>query len=140
MDRQPGPTEGPNPARKRCPDCGEVKPFDAFCRNKNSRDGRATYCKPCHNARNKETVQRLYGGQRHYRLRQKYGIGVQEVAALVAAQGGVCAICRARPAVQVDHHHRTNAVRGVLCDGCNGALGAFNEDEALILQPIAYLA
>jgi hypothetical protein len=140
MDRQPGPTEGPNPAQKRCPDCGEVKALDAFCRNKNTRDGRATYCKPCHNARNKETVQRLYRGHRHYRLWQKYGIGVEEVAALVAAQGGVCAICRARPAVQVDHHHGTNTVRGVLCDGCNGALSAFNEDEGLILRAIAYLA
>ena len=105
-----------------------------------SRDGRAAYCKPCHNFRNKETVQRLYGGQRHYRLQQKYGIGADEVAALVAIQGGVCAICRARAAVQVDHHHGTNAVRGVLCDGCNGALSAFNEDEALILRAIAYLA
>jgi hypothetical protein len=140
MDRLFDDGEGFKQARRRCPDCGEVKPLDAFCRNKNSRDGRATYCKPCHNARNKETVQRLYSGHRHYRLRQKYGIGVEEVAALVAVQGGVCAICRARPAVQVDHHHGTNAVRGVLCDGCNGALGAFNEDEALILRAIAYLA
>ena len=139
MERQPGATEGPNPAQKRCPDCGEVKPLDAFCRNKNRRDGRAAYCRSCHNARNKDTVQRLYGGHRHYRLRQKYGIGAHEVAALVAAQGGVCAICKVRPAIQVDHAHDTNAVRGVLCDGCNGALGAFSEDKALIRRAIEYL-
>lgn len=131
-------TDGPG--SKRCPDCGQTKPLDAFCRNKNSRDGRAVYCKPCHNARGRETVKRLYGGHRHYRLRQKYGIGAEEVAALVSAQGGLCAICRAQPATQVDHKHdATTAVRGALCDGCNGALGAFDEDEERILRAIEYL-
>jgi hypothetical protein len=140
MDRLFDAGEGFNEAQKRCPDCGEIKSLEAFCRNKRSHDGRAAYCKPCHNARNKETVQRLHGGHRHYRLRDRYGIGASEVASLIEAQGGVCAICRARPAVQVDHHHGTNAVRGVLCDGCNGALGAFDDNEALILRAIAYLA
>lgn len=51
---------------KRCPDCGETKPLEAFCRNRRTRDGRATYCKPCHNTRGKETKTRLYGGGRHY--------------------------------------------------------------------------
>ena len=131
--------EGPKSSEKRCPDCGEVKPLEAFCRNKRTRDGRAVYCKLCHNARNKETVQRLHGGHRHYRLRDRYGIGASEVAALIETQGGVCAICRRNPAVQVDHNHSTTKVRGVLCDGCNGALGAFHEDRALILRAIAYL-
>ena len=139
MEWQPGASEGPHPARKRCPDRGEIKPLDAFCRNKNSRDGRATYCRSCHNDRNKESVQRLYGGHRHYRLRDRYGIGAAEVAALVDQQGGLCAVCRCKPAIQVDHDHATGQVRGVLCDGCNGALGAFNEDEALILRATEYL-
>jgi len=128
------------PSEKRCPDCGEVKPLEAFCRNKNTRDGRACYCKLCHNARTKESVQRVHGGHRHYRLRDRYGIGASEVAALIEAQGGTCAICKTSPAVQVDHSHTTNSVRSVLCDGCNGALGAFNEDQALLLRAIEYLS
>jgi len=125
---------------KRCPCCGEIKRLEEFCRNKRSPDGRACYCKPCHNAKGRESVRRN-GGSRHYHFRGRYGIGAAEVAALIDSQGGLCAICRSKPAVQVDHDHsRGAAVRGVLCDGCNGALGAFNEDEALILQAIAYLA
>ena len=50
---------------KRCPDCGQTKLLEEFPRNKNSKDGRHAYCKPCHNARGKETYQRLYGGTRH---------------------------------------------------------------------------
>jgi hypothetical protein len=42
---------------KRCPDCGETKALDEFPRNKNSKDGRHTYCKPCHNARLPETIE-----------------------------------------------------------------------------------
>jgi hypothetical protein len=46
---------------KRCPDCGQYKPLSEFPRNRRMRDGRHAYCKPCHNARGKETKQRLYG-------------------------------------------------------------------------------
>lgn len=125
--------------RKRCPDCGETKPLEQFCRNKRSRDGHATYCKPCHNARGKDTVQRLYGGHRHYRLRDRYGIGAEEVATLIKEQGGLCAICVARPATQVDHNHRNGLVRKILCDGCNGALASFDEDAEIIARAIRYL-
>src|SRR5215472_8722554 len=78
---------------KRCPDCGETKPLEDFPRNKNAKDGRHTYCKPCHNARGKETSERLYGGTRHYHLRHRYGIGADEFDELVRLQGGLCAIC-----------------------------------------------
>lgn len=41
---------------------------------------------------------------------------------LLAAQGGVCAICRKPPTgrrLAVDHCHRTRRVRGILCYRCN---------------------
>jgi hypothetical protein len=53
---------------KRCPDCGEHKPLDEFPRNRNSKDGRHRYCKPCHSASGMESKQRLYGGSRHSHL------------------------------------------------------------------------
>lgn len=70
---------------------------------------------------------------------QKYGLGAAEVAALAAAQGGVCAVCQRKPAVQVDHDHKTGKVRGVLCDGCNGGIGAFGEDLELLERAARYL-
>src|SRR4051794_23679477 len=43
------------PGQKRCPDCGVIKPFDEFAKSRNGKDGLHSYCKPCHNARGKET-------------------------------------------------------------------------------------
>ena len=78
----------PGPASKVCRDCGIRKPLDEFPRNKNVADGRHTYCKPCHNARSRETVERLYGSTRHYHLKRRYGIGADDFDRLVAEQGG----------------------------------------------------
>lgn len=112
---------------KRYPNCKVLKPRDEFCRHRGRPDGKADYCKPCHNAKNQATIKRLYGDTRHYHFRQKYGIGLAQVEEMIARQGGLCAICRKYPAKQVDHDHRTGKVRGILCDGCNGGLGAFGE-------------
>jgi hypothetical protein len=124
---------------KRCPDCGETKPLEAFPRNKNTKDGRHTYCKPCHNARGKETYERLYGGTRHYHLRRRYGIGAAEFDELVRQQGGVCAICGREDPEHVDHDHATGDVRGILCFNCNGGLGQFHDSIEFLEAAAAYL-
>jgi len=124
---------------KICPDCEQRKSFEEFPRNRNSADGRHSYCKTCHNARGRETVQRLYGNSRHYHLVRKYGVGASEIAELIEAQRGMCAVCRERPASQVDHDHQTGRVRGVLCGGCNAGLGQLKEDPEIIRRAIAYL-
>lgn len=132
------PDARPESPKKRCPDCGEVKPLEAFCRNNRSSDGRASYCRPCHNARTRASVARN-GGSRKYHLHHRYGVGTKQVEAALAAQGGLCAICRVKPATQVDHNHASGQMRTMMCDGCNGGLGAFRESEALLLKAIAYL-
>jgi hypothetical protein len=124
---------------KRCPDCQQWKPETEFPRNKNYRDGRHPYCKPCHNARGKESKQRLYGGSRHYHLMRRYGIGADEVDTLVAAQGGMCAICGKRNPEHVDHDHATGVVRGILCFNCNGGLGQFRDSTDALRAAAVYL-
>lgn len=124
---------------KRCPDCGEVKPLEEFPRNKRTQDGRHTYCKPCHNARGRETRQRLYGGSRHYHLKRRYGIGADEVDAMVADQGGTCAICGRPGPEHVDHDHVTGRVRAILCFGCNGGLGQFGDDPERLREAARYV-
>jgi hypothetical protein len=125
---------------KRCPGCGQLKAADDFPRNRRSKDGLAFYCKPCHNARGRESKARLYGGSRHYHLTRRYGIGAKDVERLIAEQGGVCAICRRPDPEHVDHDHATGAVRGVLCFNCNGGLGQFRDSPVFLAAAIEYLA
>lgn len=122
-----------------CVDCGTVKPVADFPRNRSDSTGYATYCKPCHNTRTRETKERLYGGDREYHLRRRYGIGQQEFDELLAEQGGVCAICGGADPQHVDHDHRTGWVRGILCFNCNGGLGQFRDDQARLAGAITYL-
>ena len=123
----------------RCPDCSQDKPPEEFPRNKRTKSGRGTYCKPCHNRRGRETIKRLHGDTRHYHFKQRYGIGLAEVEATVQAQGGICPICLDRPAVHVDHDHETRTVRGILCEPCNGGLGQFRDQPSTIKAAIEYV-
>jgi hypothetical protein len=67
---------------------------------------------------------------RRARRWKKYGLGAADYRRMLAAQGGVCAICRrkAKRWLCVDHCHETQQVRGLLCDKCNTALGLFDDD------------
>ena len=85
------------PGMRRCPDCRSVLPLEDFPLFAGRKDGRGSYCKPCHNARGKETYTRLYGSTREYHLRRRYGITGADYDAMLEAQDGVCALCRERP-------------------------------------------
>jgi hypothetical protein len=115
------------------------KPLADFPRNKRMRDGRHAYCKPCHNARGRETKERLYGGNRHYHLKHRYGISATQVEEMIRDQGGVCPICGKSSPEHVDHDHETDRVRGILCFNCNGGLGQFGDDPDRLLRAQLYL-
>jgi len=83
-----------------------------------------------------------------YRLRKKYGIGLDQYNTLLEAQGNVCAICgksekgifNGSPKIMaVDHNHQTGEIRGILCSNCNGALGMIGDDIAILKKAIIYL-
>jgi hypothetical protein len=124
--------------QKWCPDCGLVQEISSFGRNAGNSSGVNSYCKPCHNARTRRSKE-LVGGERTYHLRRRYGITAEDAAAMVAAQGGLCAICRAAPAAHVDHDHETGAVRQLLCFNCNGGLGQFRDDPAVLRAAAHYI-
>jgi 5-methylcytosine-specific restriction endonuclease McrA len=54
------------PQLKRCSKCGEVKPLDAFSRDKKGQDGRCAHCKACNAAYRAATVERRAEYQREY--------------------------------------------------------------------------
>jgi len=61
------------------------------------------------------------------RFREKlYGVTEERYQEMVAAQDGKCAVCD-RPskgkALGIDHDHKTNEIRGLLCQGCNWLVG-----------------
>ena len=123
----------------RCSDCRLDKEPQGFPSNRSRPSGRGIYCKECHNRRGRQFIRQKYGSTRHYHLQQRYGISVREVERLKAAQGGLCPICKTRFAEHVDHDHATGRVRAILCEPCNGFLGAFNDDPQLIRAAIDYL-
>jgi len=83
--------------------------------------------------------ERLHGGTRHYHLKHRYGIGADEVGALIASQDNRCPICGRLDPNHVDHDHDSGRVRGVLCFNCNGGLGQFSDDIDRLAAAIAYL-
>lgn len=87
----------------------------------------------------------------HYKnkeLFREFGITLAEYQQMLLAQNGVCAICkkpetgtrRGRPLhLSVDHCHRTNKIRALLCGFCNKGLGKFFDDPALLRKAAVYI-
>lgn len=58
------------------------------------------------------------------------------------AQDYRCAVCGEPPTrrrLDVDHDHKTGAVRGLLCSDCNIALGKFRDDPDRLRAAADYL-
>lgn len=105
-------------------------------------------------AKNKDKLKiynlRWYAANKHktrnYHL-STYGLTSVAYEAMLAAQGGGCAVCRSadpqedggRTAFHVDHNHATGAVRGLLCKPCNLALGYAKDDPHRLRLLAGYL-
>jgi hypothetical protein len=124
---------------KKCLRCGEDKPVREFTRRKSSADGFGSYCKSCRKTMNSGRSEIIESVSRHDHLTQRFGISAAEVNQMIEEQNGLCALCQNKPAVQVDHEHGSGRVRGILCDGCNGGLGAFADRPDLLTRAIDYL-
>ena len=75
-------------------------------------------------------------------MAKKYGITIEFYRELLAK--GVCDICglpeRAKNKVlSIDHCHKTNKVRGILCGHCNKALGHIKDNVFLLDKMKDYL-
>lgn len=76
------------------------------------------------------------------RILLAYGITQEQYDEMVTRQKGVCAVCGhadAKRALSVDHDHETGRVRGLLCSGCNAAIGRLGDNVAGLRRALAYL-
>lgn len=145
---------------RRCRKCGIIKTIDNFGLNihrKNGVPSRRLICKPCYiphrraiDRRYKTNPDNQQKAQRSQRKRY-YGRGFDYDTTL-AAQNGVCALCKMPPEndelLYVDHDHDCcpgkkscgECVRGLIHNRCNLGLGAFKDDIQNLLNAINYLA
>lgn len=105
-------------------------------------------CRECSNAYNRRWTKsdgfKLGQKARRYRLKWRYGVTLEQYEAMLNRQGGVCAVCRGASSkgtkLAVDHCHDTGAVRGLLCDNCNRAIGLLGDDADVLRRAAEYLS
>lgn len=76
-------------------------------------------------------------------LKYAYGISIEDYNQMFVDQNGLCSICKERQEygknLCVDHNHKTNEIRGLLCRSCNSGLGHFKENIKNLSSAIRYL-
>ena len=78
------------------------------------------------------------------RFKYVYGLSHEDWLKMWEEQDERCSICE-EPFTSlsdacVDHNHKTDEIRGLLCKKCNSAIGLLNDDPELMLKAIKYLA
>lgn len=112
---------------KTCTKCKLDKESAAFYSDSRSSTGLRPICKSCH--RN-ETIKRVYG------------LTSEDYDRMLVSQDGRCGICRRRSLkrrLAIDHNHKTKAVRGLLCQRCNRALGSLGDNLENVMRFVRYL-
>lgn len=129
---------------KKCPLCNEIKELSCF-RRPPSRIGGAynSYCKPCENNYQKEWRKASLSHQNTKSKKNRRGLTLDGFNLIVIAQDNKCDICKKKPnekrSLDLDHNHRTNENRGLLCNNCNRGLGHFKDDVSNLENAIKYL-
>lgn len=131
---------------KVCSCCGLDLPCLKFQRDPSKKHGVTTFCRGCKLGHEPDVRRAQRGRGRHHTGLINWG----EYEGMVEAQDGLCAIC-GRPEttrscasgeprrLSVDHDHVTGQVRGLLCHGCNVAIGHFGDDVEVLLSAVRYL-
>lgn len=85
-------------------------------------------------------------------LYRNCGINIWDYEYMVFSQGGGCGICgtvnfgaHRRGGIYtkrgaVDHDHKTNLIRGILCDKCNRGIGLLGDSVEMLASALEYLS
>ena len=132
---------------KICSTCGVLT--DRFGMSSKAKDGLRSQCKDCekeYNARpevkRRRYTQRSAETKEDRRLKDRYGISLQDYHDMLLEQNGSCAMCPATALDKklcVDHNHETGEVRALLCVPCNTMLGMAGDSADRLQAGIDYL-
>lgn len=73
-------------------------------------------------------------------LLRKHNLTEEKYNAMLKAQNGKCKLCFSSQVLSIDHCHKSNVVRGILCRKCNMALGLLKDNIEVLTRAIQYLA
>lgn len=131
---------------KYCGRCNKNLPFSSFAKNSVKKDGLQERCKQCradHFQTVKHNRPKVTKEKKRKYVLASYGLTVIQFENMLADQNNCCAICYTKdwgkPSPSVDHCHSTNAVRGLLCNMCNRALGMFKDNIEVLENAAKYI-
>ena len=135
---------GPDVATEKiCTVCGESKPLDHFKKANGYKYGVSSWCRLCENAytRNQRFKNReSYLNKIRRRTLKKYGLTSEEYQQMAMNGCHICGKqCKSGRRLAIDHDHKNNVTRGLLCGTCNNGLGRFRDDIKLLERAIEYL-
>jgi hypothetical protein len=115
---------------KQCTKCKVEKPLDKehFPLHNKTKSGFDSWCKTCRSTYRSETRRGLYRNMMSDEDLKNIIDTVKE-----------CVICGSEESLVVDHCHKTNTIRGMLCNHCNRGLGHFRDDPDLLEFARIYL-
>lgn len=144
---------------KECSGCKKSLSLESFAKTgQKKNEGRRYRCNDCRNKKRRENRKKnkekflKYERQPHVRranrnssLLNDYGITIEQYEEMAESQSNLCMICKnpeshkTKKNLTVDHCHKTNKVRGLLCHSCNCAIGLLKDDIKLLSEAINYL-
>lgn len=72
---------------------------------------------------------------------KRYGLKLEQYDQMLEEQNGKCAVCLSvSKKLVIDHDHKTNKIRKLLCPKCNTLLGLCNDNKNYLKKLINYLA
>jgi hypothetical protein len=132
------------PLFSQCCRCKEMKPLDAFPRNRQRRSGVHNACKVCHSRAELARYHAKKDLIRAARRLRRHGVSGDTYDFLLRTQQGRCGDCEThfselRTSPCVDHDAETGRVRALLCSGCNLRIGMAHHSIDVLFRDIIYL-
>lgn len=108
-------------------------------------------CDPCYrqkliNEKSPEEIARKKHRLREVHIKTRYGIDIVQYNELLRQQNYKCLGCEYihseqnhKTRLHIDHDHKTNKIRGLLCNSCNTAIGYAKDNKIILQNLINYL-